>query len=199
MIRNRQDLNEYIKADREALKMKHPFLAKITYGEHARIRRYLYVMRCAEYWKSQKTFVGRLCFAFYYIWYRRLCLKYNMYISLDTLGKGVCIEHPGFVRIDAFCQVGMNCTILPMVLLGKKRTGEDCSIIIGDNCYIGTGATILGPISIGNHVTIAAGAVVLHDVPDRAVVAGVPAKIVKYNSGGVIRIQYFSRMHKRCA
>lgn len=51
------------------------------------------------------------------------------------------------------------------------------NIFIGNNCYIGTGATILGDIKIGNNVTIAAGAVVVKDVPDN-VVAGNPAKII---------------------
>ena len=65
-----------------------------------------------------------------------------------------------------------------MVLIGKKHPGP-CTITIGDDCYIGTGVTILGPLTIGNNVSIAAGAVVLSDVPDNAVVAGVPAKVVK--------------------
>ena len=68
-----------------------------------------------------------------------------------------------------------------MVLIGKKS--PDLSywqITIGDNCYIGTGATILGPVTIGNNVTIGAGAVVTKDVSDNVIVAGVPAKIVKY-------------------
>jgi len=68
---------------------------------------------------------------------------------------------------------------MPMVLLGKKHPVKDCPINIGYNCYIGAGATILGPITIGNNVTIAAGAVVTKDVPDNAVVAGVPAKVIK--------------------
>lgn len=198
MIRTRKELKEYIQADRKALKMKHPLLAKLTYGEHARIRTYLFVMRHAEYWKSQQTLLGKVCFALYFLWYRRLCLKYNMYISLNTMGKGVCVEHPGFVRVDSFCQVGENCVVLPNVLLGKKSPGVSCRINIGNNCYIGTGVTILGPVTIGDNVTIAAGAVVLHDVPDYAVVAGVPARVVKYNSGGVSNL-VFSRMHKNCA
>lgn len=181
MIKDRKELKEFIRADRDALKQKHPFLAKITFGEHARIRTFLYVLRYAEYWNSRNDIWGKICFAFYYLRYRRLCLKYNIFIALNTLGKGVCIEHPGFIRIDSFCSIGENCTILPMVLLGKKKPTVDCFINIGNNCYIGTGATILGPVSIGNNVTIAAGAVVLHDVPDNVVVAGVPAKIVKSN------------------
>ena len=70
--------------------------------------------------------------------------------------------------------------MLPMVLIGKKRPDlTDYHVNIGDNCYISTGVTILAPIDIGNNVTIAAGAVVTKDVPDNAVVAGVPAKVVK--------------------
>lgn len=65
-----------------------------------------------------------------------------------------------------------------MVLIGKKYPGP-CIITIGDNCYIGVGVSVLGPVTIGNNVTIAAGAVVIKDVPDNAVVAGVPAKVVK--------------------
>jgi serine O-acetyltransferase len=75
---------------------------------------------------------------------------------------------------------GDNCTLLPLVLFGKKRPGEKGTIIMGDNCYVGTGATILGPVRIGSNVTIAAGAVVIDDIPDNCIVGGVPAKIIKY-------------------
>ena len=64
----------------------------------------------------------------------------------------------------------------------KAHPIDGTEIFVGDNCYVGTGATILGPIRIGNNVTIAAGAVVTKDVPDNVVVAGVPAKIVKYKN-----------------
>ena len=53
------------------------------------------------------------------------------------------------------------------------------NIFIGDNCYIGTGVTILGPVKIGNNVTIGAGSVVVRDIPDNAVVAGNPARILR--------------------
>ena len=48
---------------------------------------------------------------------------------------------------------------------------------IGNNCMIGAGAAIIGNITIGNNVSIGANAVVIHDVPDNAVVAGVPAEV----------------------
>lgn len=50
---------------------------------------------------------------------------------------------------------------------------------VGDDVYISTGAKILGDIKIGNNVIIGANAVVINDVPDNSVVAGVPAKVIK--------------------
>lgn len=105
-----------------------------------------------------------------------------MYIGLNAVGKGSFIVHPGFVGIDSRVHIGENCTVLPMVLFDRAHPIDGTEIFVGDNCYVGTGATILGPIRIGNNVTIAAGAVVTKDVPDNVVVAGVPAIIVKYKN-----------------
>jgi serine O-acetyltransferase len=95
------------------------------------------------------------------------------------VGKGLLLPHPGFIRIESFVEMGEGCTVLPMVLFGKKNPGDNYSIKVGDNCYFGTGVTVLGSINIGNNVTVAAGSVVLKDVPDNAIVGGIPAKIIK--------------------
>ena len=50
---------------------------------------------------------------------------------------------------------------------------------IGNNVSLGANVTIIGPVHVGNNVTVAAGAVVVKDVPDNCIVAGVPAKIIK--------------------
>ena len=61
----------------------------------------------------------------------------------------------------------------------SNKIGDKRGITIGNDVWIGMGATILNGVKIGNGVTVAAGAVVIEDIPDYCVVAGVPAVVVK--------------------
>ena len=180
-ITKRNQLKEWITADFVRSGMKHPILARLTYGEHDVTRRYIKVLRYYEYYYNNRgrNLFFRMMYCIYFIRHRKNCVKKGIYIMPNTCREGLLLPHPGFIRIDSFCKIGKNCTILPMVLFGKKHPGIDCSIEVGDNCYISTGVTILGPVKIGNNVTVAAGAVVNKDIPDDCVVAGVPCRIVK--------------------
>ena len=94
-------------------------------------------------------------------------------------GQGIMLDHAtGFV-VGETAVVGDNCSFLHAVTLGGsgKETG-DRHPKIGDNVLVGAGAKVLGNIKIGSCSRIAAGSVVLSDVPPNVTVAGVPAKIV---------------------
>ena len=68
MIKTRQQLLEYIQADRKAQGMQHPFLAKFTFGENAMIRKYMTNLRKAEYWKAHSQKWGGqndVCLSFF--------------------------------------------------------------------------------------------------------------------------------------
>lgn len=182
MIRTKGDLRRYIKADFDAQEMQHPLAARFSYGENWVIFQYLKTLRKLEFYKNApKNLFGKVLYIYYLLKHRRNSLKYDMYISPNIVEEGFKVVHPGFRRIDKVVKhIGRNCTVLPMVLFGKKMPDEDFECIeVGDNCYFGTGCTILGPCKIGNNVTIGAGAVVTHDIPDGCTVAGVPAKIIK--------------------
>lgn len=90
------------------------------------------------------------------------------------LGKNGHLPHFGLgVVIHPRSVIGDNFKIYQNVTIGfRKGMGPPR---IGDNCYIGAGACILGDIEIGNNVTIGANAVVMMDVPDNYVAVGIPA------------------------
>jgi serine O-acetyltransferase len=110
-------------------------------------------------------------------------LVYNSSIPYQCkLGKGTRFAYNGIaVVLHKRTKMGINCTIGTNVTIGG-RSGHFEVPVIGDNVYIATGAKILGPIVIGNNVTVGANAVVIDHVPNNAIVAGIPAKIIKYKS-----------------
>jgi serine O-acetyltransferase len=96
-----------------------------------------------------------------------------------TIGKGTVLAYGGIgIVIHARTVIGRNCMISQNITIGGKSGWYEVPVI-GDNVHISAGARILGPIQIGNNVIIGANAVVVKDVPNNCIVAGVPAKIIK--------------------
>ena len=95
------------------------------------------------------------------------------------IGIGLMLDHGTGIVIGETAVVGDNCSILQNVTLGGngKETG-DRHPKIGDNVLLAAGAKVLGNIRVGNCSKVAAGSVVLKDVPPNKTVAGVPAKVV---------------------
>lgn len=101
-----------------------------------------------------------------------IAVRGKLKIGSNTIfGPGVSIhtENHNFDKID-----------IPIRLQGATRKG----VTIGEDCWIGSKVTILDGVNIGNHVIVAAGAVVNKDIPDYSIVGGVPAKIIKERKRG---------------
>lgn len=105
----------------------------------------------------------------------------SLFLDAKEIGGGLYIQH-GFATMVAAKSIGENCWINQQVTIGYNGPGDPP--VIGDNVTITCGAKVLGPIHVGNHVTVGANAVVIRDVPENCVVGGVPAKILKSNSAG---------------
>ncbi|MBE7035180.1 MAG: serine O-acetyltransferase [Ruminococcaceae bacterium] len=99
-----------------------------------------------------------------------------------TIGRGLFIDHGMGVVIGETTEIGDNCTLYQGVTLGGtgKESGKRHPTL-GNNVMVGSGAKILGPFKVGDNSKIAAGAVVLSEVPPNSTCVGVPARIIKIN------------------
>ena len=105
------------------------------------------------------------------------------------IGSEFFIDHGAGVVIGETAEVGNNVTMYAGVVLGgTKLEQKKRHPTVGNDVVIGTGAKILGPVTIGDNVRVGANSVVVNDVPPHCVVVGVPAKIVSKKGEKIERI-----------
>ena len=113
-----------------------------------------------------------------------------------TIGKNLFIDHGMGVVIGETAIIGDNCTLYQGVTLGG--TGKDHGKrhpTLGDKVLVGAGAKVLGPFRVGNNARVAAGAVVLSEVPDDATAVGVPAKVVRIGGQRIFDNSTLDQIH----
>ena len=111
----------------------------------------------------------------------QLQLKYGLKIPCTVkVGSNFQIRHPQGIRIGRTAEVGDNCKVYPYFIAMAALKGDDKRISghirrhpkIGNDCILGSKASVIGPITIGDDVTIGACAIVTKDVPSHSVVKG---------------------------
>jgi serine O-acetyltransferase len=100
-----------------------------------------------------------------------------------VIGPGLYLPH-GQVVIDGVVRIERGAVIRPWVTIGLKDGVHD-GAHIGPHVRIGTGAKIIGPVTIGQGASIGANAVVVRDVPAGGVAVGVPARVVEPPPAGI--------------
>ena len=143
--------------------------------------KFLFWMRTCAYLHGVPLFRYTF-FLIAWLIHRHYLFKYDISISYYTrIGSGLQIGHTGGIVVASSAIIGKNCNLSHQVTIGVTRRGDRAGApTIGDNVYIGPGAKIIGNVKIGNHAAIGANCVVTKDVPDHAVVVGVPGRIVSY-------------------
>lgn len=182
MIKSKEDLQEYLKADFEVNK-KTQSLFNIIIGlrdEHFVVRRILYYLRHEEYYMNKES--KSICDKILYKWYKykrmKLCFKTQINIQPNTIGKGLRIAHwKGGIELNCI-KMGDYCVINSGTMIGNKNNNENRATI-GNYVEFTFGCKVVGKVNIGDHAIIAPNSVVIKDVPACAVVSGIPAKIIK--------------------
>jgi serine O-acetyltransferase len=155
--------------------------------------KYTFWMRLNRYLRQKSIFLYSIgiiakLFLFHYRY------KYGIDIHPSTqIGSGFYIGHFGCIVVNSDAIIGNNCNISHGVTIGVSNRGKrkGCPTI-GNEVYIGPGAKIFGNINIGNNVAIGANCVVTRDIPNNAVVVGIPGEVISYNGsdGYIDRIDY---------
>ena len=119
--------------------------------------------------------------------------KYKFGCSIPhstSIGRGLYIGHIRDIVINECAVIGDNCNISQGVTIGQANRGRRKGTpVIGRNVYIGPGAKIVGAVQVGDHVAIGANCVVTDDVPDYAVVVGVPGRVISFEgSAGYVNL-----------
>ncbi|MBR3300301.1 MAG: serine acetyltransferase, partial [Clostridia bacterium] len=105
-----------------------------------------------------------------------------------TIGRRLVIDHGTGIVIGETAEIGDDCLLYQGVTLGG--TGKDVGKrhpTLGNNVMVSAGAKVLGPFKIGDNSRVAAGAVVLEEVPPNSTVVGVPAHVVRQNGKKIDR------------
>lgn len=188
-IRNFRDLMGYLRADARSRGVSRPLREFVTDP----VYRFTVYLRCNEWLANAKAPIYvRIAPK---LMYRRLGVRLGFSVPLNVFGPGLAIVHYGLLVVSPHAKVGKNCRVHAGVNIGGRAgfasVDEALSLapVIGDNCYLGPGAKLFGPIRIGNACVVGANAVVNKSFPlDNLTIAGVPAKVIAARgSSGLVR------------
>ena len=184
MIKNRDELKEYIKSDNNwyhPQNMKFKIIDCITSNSGYVLKKYLIFLRKAEYHLNNSGASRRHTYLYWYYEGKKNRLGRTLGIEIypNCFGKGLQIWHTGGIVVHPDVRVGENCILHGGNCIGNKGQ-VDVVPQIGNNVDIGYGACIIGNIQIADNTVIGANAVVIKSVNEsNETVVGIPAKILK--------------------
>jgi serine O-acetyltransferase len=173
VIESRADLRAYLEADRVALRVEHT-LKNLMLDDVWRFERSL---RRLEF--RLNTGANPLLLAISKLRHRRLSRMLGFTIPPNVFGPGLSISHYGPIQVNSDCRIGARCRIHPGVMVGASHGADAGAPVIGDDCYLGSGAKLFGGIELGSGTIVGANAVVNRSFRDGNVtIAGVPARVI---------------------
>jgi serine O-acetyltransferase len=139
--------------------------------------------------RSRSPLLGTAAVVLHWLWNRRVTHRDHAEISHRAdIGPGLLLMHRHGVTIGPVV-IGSNGVLHQNVTIGQRVAAGDQGVPrLGDDVWIGPGATITGAITVGDGVTISAGTVLSRDVPARCLVGGNPGRVLAqdYDNSGMI-------------
>ena len=139
-------------------------------------RRYMSVKECAVYWFFQRVLRINSHVDWPVHW--SSSVSFPQRITLKSTFRPPGFVHGNYIQAINGIVIGNNVWIAPGVQI-VSADHDLYEIEIGDNCWLAANVVILPGVKLGNHVVVAAGAVVTKSFPDDCLIGGVPAKLIK--------------------
>ena len=144
--------------------------------------KFLSALRKCEYHQNKKGFIHKLAYFFFLRRKNILGAKYGIYAWPGTIKEGLYIAHIGSILINGNAKIGKNCIFHGENCVGSVGYGN-IAPVLGDGVELGVGAKIIGDVYLADGIVVGANSVVTKSCYEKNVVlAGVPAKIIKYGN-----------------
>jgi serine O-acetyltransferase len=186
MIQNKEDLREYLSAEKGLYfgGEKSSFLeAFLLRSKNYRIWQYLHILRLAEYHKNQHSVWHKIAFVWFH--HRKYVVghKLGFEIPENCVKKGLMIYHIAPIVINEDAKMGEFCCIVGNFCLGNTGAGTS-SPVLGNKVTAGWGSCVIGEVKVADEVVIGAGCVLTHSVDRKgAKVLGVPGRVNNKEQG----------------
>ena len=174
MINSKQQYREYVKQDQLALGRRHDAHPRL-FGDE--IWKFEILLRKVEYdLNCRHGVIGKLVGKWHKMRFHRLSVRLAFTIPPNVFGPGLSIPHYGTIVVHGNVRAGKNCRLQEGVTIGATNGSHEAAVI-GDNCYFGSGAKVIGAVRIADDVAVGANAVVTRDIAEPGTTwAGIPAR-----------------------
>ena len=174
MIDSKEALKRYLAQDKLALGRQNNKRPRL-YGDE--IWKFEILLRKLEYYLNCKRgILSKAILKYYKFRFHNLSLKLGFSIAPNVFAEGLAIPHYGTIVVHDSARIGRNCRLQEGVTIGATNGSHDAARI-GDNCYFGSGAKVIGAVTIADDVAVGAGAVVTRDIVEAGTTsAGIPAR-----------------------
>lgn len=174
MIDSKEALRRYLKQDQLALNRQQDKRPGWFKDE---IWKFEILLRQLEYdTNCRRGLWGMVIRKYHGLRFHNLSVKLGFTIPVNVFREGLSIPHYGTIVVHGGAKIGRNCRLQEGVTIGATDGSHEAAVI-GDNCYFGSGAKVIGAVTIADDVAVGAGAVVTRDITEPGTTwGGVPAR-----------------------
>lgn len=174
MIDNKQKYREYLQQDQLALGRQQDVRPRLLGDE---IWKFEILLRKVEFdLNCRRGAAGKLIGKWHKMRFHRLSVRLGFTIPPNVFGPGLSIPHYGTIVVHGNVRAGKNCRLQEGVTIGATNGSHEAAVI-GDNCYFGSGAKVIGAVRVADDVAVGANAVVTRDIAEPGTTwAGSPAR-----------------------